>query len=94
MTATRINTIFTLAGKPELGSTMSFVFTAHVEGRPLNCPLCQCSRFRRKEFKVAGKWAQVLDMEFLAPNGVMLICERCTHILHFENAEAIETTDD
>jgi hypothetical protein len=73
---------------------MGYVFTAQVDGRPLDCPLCRCRRFRRKEFKAAGKWAQVLDMEFFAPDGLMLICERCTHILHFENAEAIETIDD
>lgn len=73
---------------------MNYVYRVQVEGATLTCSVCRCPRFKKTKFKFAGKWMQTLGIQFLAADGITLICERCTHLLHFADPNAIETTDD
>ena len=66
---------------------------ASVNGKPIVCPVCGCDRFASKEFMVAGKWLQTFDLEGFGRKGIMLICDRCTHIEHFADKDWVELFD-
>jgi len=63
--------------------------TASFHGKPIACPVCGCDRFASKNIMVAGKWLQVLDMEEFGTEGIMLICDRCSHIQHFAKKDSV-----
>ena len=63
--------------------------TASVHGKPIVCPVCGCDRFASKKIMVAGQWLQVLDMEGFGTEGIMLICDRCSHIEHFATRDSV-----
>lgn len=68
---------------------MAVEYKASVVGREVRCPVCSCERYHTKNFLVAGKWLQALDLEGFGREGIMLICCTCSNIQHFADKDAV-----
>lgn len=68
---------------------MSRSLIARLGDRRIRCPMCAGERFSSKQYRVAGSILQALDLEGFGHRGLMLICEACSHIVHFAREDVV-----
>jgi len=68
---------------------MSKATQAKIGNTSVKCPVCCGQEFRGKKYQLVGTWLQTLDLEGFGRDALMLICENCSHVLHFARPAAI-----